>query len=223
MPYQKCIQDEREKDEVLNKLKVNLDKIEKYEHEYISKQGYKFYILFMVSIIIGLMLYFWFIPFVDFLTLTSAPNAELSDKINGFIPDITADKIITDDFLMTSWEMNNRDPYIFTKYMFAAEPTKYDAFNKLNLMTFLSAVNPLYFLPYKSGEDKVFISGNAAAESPAMFAFLYATENGKLPEDIEVVSIGSIEERPNKIPADIGVLEWSARIQSLQGPVKSYA
>ena len=223
LPYQKCIQEEKERDEVLNKLKVNLDKIEKYEHEYISKQGYKFYILFLVSIAVGLMLYFWFIPFVDFLTLTSAPNTELSAKIDEFIPEITADKVITDDFLLTSWEMNNRDPYIFSKNMITQEPTKYDAFNKLNLMTFLSAVNPLYFLPFKSGEDKVFISGNAAAESPAMFAYLYATEYGQNPEDIEVVSIGSIEERPNKIPSDIGVLEWTARIQSLQGPVKSYA
>ena len=91
------------------------------------------------------------------------------------------------------------------------------------MMTFLSAVNPLYFLPYKSGTDKVFISGNAAAESPAMFAYLYATEYGQDPEDVEVVSIGSIEERPNKIPSDIGVLEWTARISSLQGPVKAYA
>ena len=169
------------------------------------------------------MLYFWFIPFVDFLTLTSAPNSDLSAEIDKFIPEITADKAITDDFLLTSWEMNNREPYIFSKNSITNDPTKYDEFNKLNLMTFLSAVNPLYFLPYKSGDDKVFISGNAAAESPAMFAFLYATEYGQAPEDIEVVSIGSLEERPNKIPSDIGVLEWTARISSLQGPVKAYA
>lgn len=139
------------------------------------------------------------------------------------IPEISADKAITDDFLLTSWEMNNRQPYIFSKNSVTGEPEQYSEFNKLNMMTFLSAVNPLYFLPYKSGEDKVFISGNAAAESPAMFAFLYATEYGQLPENVEVVSIGSIEERPNKIPSDIGVLEWAARISSLQGPVKSYA
>lgn len=90
-------------------------------------------------------------------------------------------------------------------------------------MTFLSAVNPLYFLPFKSGNDKVFISGNNAAESPAMFAYLYATENGQSPDNVEVVSIGSLEERPNKIPSDIGVLEWTARISSLKGPVKAYA
>ena len=38
-----------------------------------------------------------------------------------------------------------------------------------------------------------------------------------------MVSIGSYEERPNKIPANIGVLEWTERIRSLQGPVKAFA
>lgn len=114
-------------------------------------------------------------------------------------------------------------PYIFTKKSMAADKAKYAEFDRLNLMTFLSAVNPLYFLPYKHGSDKVFIAGNAAAESPAMFAFLYATEYGQSPENVEVVSIGSTEERPNKIPSDIGVLEWTERLSSLQGPVKSYA
>jgi hypothetical protein len=171
--------------------------------------------LFLVSIVIGLLLYFWFIPLVDFLTLTSEENSVLKSKIDAFIPDIKSEEIISDDFLVTSWEMNNREPYIFSKKSIPTNLDKYGEFDKLNMMTFLSAVNPLYFLPYKSGTEKVFISGNAAAESPAMFAFLYATEYGQLPEDVEVVSIGSIEERPNKIPSDIGVLEWTARISSL--------
>ena len=177
----------------------------------------------MVSIIVGLLMYFWFIPLMDFLTLTSKDNSVLSGVIDEMIPEITADKAITQDFLFTSYEMNNREPYMFSKNSIAADSEKYGEFNKLNLMTFLSAVNPLYFLPYKSGDDKVFISGNAASESPAMFAFLYATEYGQNPEDVEVVSIGSLEERPNKIPSDIGVLEWTARINSLKGPVKAYA
>lgn len=179
--------------------------------------------MFLVSIVIGLLLYFWFIPLVDFVTLTSEDNSVLSAKINAFIPETPSAKIISDDFLVTSWEMNNREPYIFSKKSIPTNVEKYGIFDKLNMMTFLSAVNPLYFLPFKSGEDKVFISGNAAAESPAMFAYLYATEYGQNPEDVEVVSIGSLEERPNKIPSDIGVLEWTARISSLQGPVKAYA
>ena len=110
-----------------------------------------------------------------------SPNgfvARFSRTDDEIIPEITADKAITDDFLFTTWEMNNRQPYIFNKNSITAEPEQYDAFNKLNMMAFLSAVNPLYFLPYKSGSDKVFISGNAVAESPAMFAYLYATEYG---------------------------------------------
>jgi len=58
----------------------------------------------------------------------------------------------------------------------------------------------------------VFISGDAMAKSPAMLAFLYATESGRSAEDIELVSIGSTIERADKIPHNIGILEWVSRI-----------
>ena len=93
------------------------------------------------------------------------------------------------------------------------------------MAAFLSAVNPEYFLPYQDlndekNKDKVFISGNAVAESPAMWAYLFATEEGLKPEEVKVISIGAISERPDKISKDIGILEWVARIFSLQGEVK---
>ena len=68
----------------------------------------------------------------------------------------------------------------------------------------------------------MFISGDATAKSPAMLSFLHATENGKKASDIEIVSIGATKERPDKIPEDIGVIEWAFRITSLEGPVKQH-
>jgi len=96
------------------------------------------------------------------------------------------------------------------------------------MTAFLSAVNPLYFIPYQNLEDeanknKVFISGNAAAESPAMWAYMFATQGGNKPADTKVVSIGAISERPDKISKDIGIIEWVSRIFSLQGEVKQHA
>ena len=66
-----------------------------------------------------------------------------------------------------------------------------------------SAANRLYFYPFvkKIGnEENLYISGDNFAKSPAMYAFMTATElNKKDPKDIRVVSIGSIEALPSKI------------------------
>ena len=66
-----------------------------------------------------------------------------------------------------------------------------------------SAANLLYFYPFVKNiddEDNLFISGDNFAKSPAMYAFMTATElRQKEPKDIRVVSIGSIEALPNKI------------------------
>jgi patatin-like phospholipase/acyl hydrolase len=42
-------------------------------------------------------------------------------------------------------------------------------------MTMASAANPKYFTPYELNND-YYISGDNVAESPAMHAFLYATQ-----------------------------------------------
>lgn len=69
--------------------------------------------------------------------------------------------------------------------------------------------------PKEENRKKVFISGNAIAESPAMWAYLFATESGNKPEDVRVVSVGALSERPQKIDENIGIIEWVARIFSL--------
>lgn len=67
------------------------------------------------------------------------------------------------------------------------------------------------------------MSGNNVAESPAMLAFLTAKENGINEKDIEIVSIGSISQRADKVSANIGIVEWISRISSLQGASKRFS
>lgn len=96
---------------------------------------------------------------------------------------------------------------------------KYDSLLKT---TYFSACNPMYFKPCNEGQN-IFLSGNNAAESPAMLAFLMAKEKGIPESEIEIVSIGSISQRADKIPANIGIIEWISRISSLQGASKRFS
>jgi len=140
-----------------------------------------------------------------------------------FISDtVPLENVISEDFMTLSWNLNERDPYIFTKKTIGTdiEDQDFKTYNNLRRAAFLSAVNPEYFLPYQDlnddkNKDKVFISGNAIAESPAMWAYLYATEEGQAPDKVRVVSIGALSERPQKISENIGIIEWVARIFSL--------
>lgn len=100
---------------------------------------------------------------------------------------------------------------------------EYKTYDNLQKATLISAVNPLYFKPVVDGES-VYISGDAMAVSPALLAFLTATEyGGKDAKDIEVFSVGSIEERADKIPDNIGLVEWVSRLSSLQGASKQHS
>ena len=130
--------------------------------------------------------------------------------------------MITDEILLLSWDFNNRNPYVITKRNAESNPM-YSEFKMLDEVTLLSACNPLYFKPCIFGsEENVFISGDAMAKSPAMLAFLYATDAGVDPKTIRVVSVGSTSQRADKIPENIGIIDWMTRITSLQAPVKEH-
>lgn len=192
-----------------------MDKIKKV---HLRRQGYKWYWLLLITALTGLLLYTWLIPAINYLFLSSKVNTELSKEINKFIPGDKIEDIVDNvDLIIPTWELNNREPYLFSKTSMRDEPDKYGKYNNLQTMTFLSAVNPLYILPYQDG-DKVFISGNNFAKGPSMQAFLNALEdpqNPRNPEDVVVVSVGSLEERPDRISKTIGALEWALRIASL--------
>lgn len=145
-----------------------LKKIDKIKRLHLRRQGYKWYWLLIISCLTGLILYIWLIPAINYLFLSSKVNTELSNEINKFIPGDKIEDIVDNvDLIIPTWELNNREPYLFSKNTMRNEPDKYSKYNNLQTMTFLSAVNPLYILPYQDG-DKVFISGNNFAKGPSM-------------------------------------------------------
>lgn len=198
--------------------------------EFLRKQGYKWYFLFMMCCFVGVLLYTAIVPGFNYVFVKSQPNKVLMDALDFLeAGDLKLADAVTDDFMTLAWNLNDRDPYVLTKKTIAEDAEQDLAtYDSLKMAAFLSAVNPEYFLPYQDlddgkNKDKVFISGNAVAESPAMWAYLFATEEGQKPDEVKVVSIGAISERPDKISKDIGILDWVARIFSLQGEVKQHA
>lgn len=89
-------------------------------------------------------------------------------------------------------------------------------------MTWVSAATPYYFKP-ATVDDNVYISGDNVAMSPAMFAYYYANEKKNIStENIRVVSIGATNELADKIDNKASLLEWAARLSSLNAPVKKH-
>lgn len=115
--------------------------------------------------------------------------------------------------LFTAWDVNERSPRLFTKWAFENN----EAINvddrqphnlKLNEMILASGATPYYFSPAaissKNTEAKdvehYYLSGDNIALSPAMYAYLHAHD--VLERDVEkirIVSIGAINETPDKI------------------------
>lgn len=66
------------------------------------------------------------------------------------------------------------------------------------------------------------------AVSPALLAYMVATEEGQrdggeIPSDkVRVFSVGSVNVRADKIPDDIGLIEWVSRLDSLTGTSKKH-
>lgn len=160
----------------------------------------------MMCCFVGVLLYTAIVPAFNYVFVKSQPNKVLMDALDFLeAGDMKLADAVTDDFMTLAWNLNDRDPYVLTKKTIAEDAEQDLAtYDSLKMAAFLSAVNPEYFLPYQDladakNKDKVFISGNAVAESPAMWAYLFATEEGQKPEEVKVLSIGAISERPDKI------------------------
>jgi len=91
-----------------------------------------------------------------------------------------------------------------------------------------SAATPTFFMPYTIDTDpdniKYFISGENVASSPAMFAYMDATDKPPKiePEKIRVVSVGSTNALPDRIDQEVGLLDWASRLLTLNAPVKKH-
>ena len=68
------------------------------------------------------------------------------------------------------------------------------------------------------------ISGQAISESPALYAFMIATEFLEVPaEKISVTSVGQKIFSNDKISDQVNPLQWFSRLGQLMAPVKKYA
>ena len=140
--------------------------------EFLRKQGYKWYFLFMMCCFVGVLLYTAIVPGFNYVFVKSQPNKVLMDSLDFLeAGDLKLADAVTDDFMTLAWNLNDRDPYVLTKKTIAEDAEQDLAtYDSLKMAAFLSAVNPEYFLPYQDladtkNKDKVFISGNAVAQS----------------------------------------------------------
>jgi hypothetical protein len=91
------------------------EELGKLREEFLRKQGYKWYFLFMVSCFIGILLYTAIVPGFNYVFVKSQPNAVLKEAL-GFLPaDMKLEDAVTDDFMTLAWNLNARDPYVLTK------------------------------------------------------------------------------------------------------------
>lgn len=82
---------------------------------------------------------------------TLRENSSLKSVLKDIIDETQMKDAITKEVLLTSWDFNNRMPYIFTKKNIHLTEDKMKKYNLLEA-TFLSACNPLYFNPCKGPE-----------------------------------------------------------------------
>ena len=195
--------------------------LHKMMDDYKTRQGYKWFWLLIICCLSGFLIYFAIIPGIELVYITNQPYTVLKDDLSKFInPDAKVSDMMFDEVMLVSWDLRNRKPYLITKTQAATEFSNY---NNVLTATTMSAASPLYFNPVVD-DKKTFISGDANAVSPALFAYYYATNYlKKLPQDITVVSVGGMRKRANKISADIGLTEWASRIITLTGESKLHS
>jgi len=86
-----------------------------------------------------------------------------------------------------------------------------------------SASSPRYFKPADINGD-IMISGEYVARSPAAFAFFYANEQNGIPFDnMRVLSIGTVNDLPEKVDGNVGLLDWAKRLSTLAAPAKAHS
>ena len=161
-----------------------------------------------------MLFYFAIIPAIDFSIVKNKEPELLETELKNYLSNIKYEDQLFDNVLMTSWDLNNRKAYVATKRNFVEGTVPF----KTNLeATLASGANPKYFKPVVSG-DAAFIGGDAVAVSPALLAFMQATDVENIPASrVRVLSVGSLYQRADRIPSNVGLTEWASRINSLTG------
>lgn len=192
------------------------------------KLSYKWIALLFSTIVVVLTCY-GVITLMVFLFSSNRMADELQKVIEkpDYIPadaNVENDLVGDVDTLLIAWDVNNRTPRLFSKWSYK---NVRDAANEHNLtlaqMTVASAATPQYFLPAKYGKN-FYISGENVASSPAMFAYLTAVEKNAnvKKEDVRIVSVGATNQLPDRIQQNVGLLDWAARLTTLNSPVKQH-
>lgn len=152
---------------------MDLDKdLRKLQEDYQMRQGYKWFWLLVVCVLSGFLIYFAILPGIELGYITNQPISNLRELLKDFInPRAKVSEMLPDEVMLVSWDLRNRKPYMITKSQVKTDFPDYD--NVLTA-TSMSAASPNYFNPFVDG-DKTFISGDANAASPALFAYYHAT------------------------------------------------
>lgn len=158
-------------------------KVRQHIDVYNKKQNYK-WIGLVLSIVIFFPFFMYLSQGVSFLFYATKDTDVLEKEVLKLIPkgynmnDINED---VDDFMVLSWDLNNRKPRFFNKWAYntlgdSDVEQRYDF--TLDEMVMASAANLMYYHPYKkSGE--IYISGDNVAKMPAMYAAFAAMEKSK--------------------------------------------
>lgn len=134
----------------------------------------------IIGIIVFSLLWWVIIPLINYLLNNLKDPKLLKDSLNnaGFIsPNYSIQDVISEDLFILAWAINDRTPRWFSKYtqIHWREP-KFNHNMNLNDMVLASAATPYYFKPVMiDGHESPFISGDNVAQSPAMYAYYYAT------------------------------------------------
>jgi patatin-like phospholipase/acyl hydrolase len=126
------------------------------------------------------------IPLINYFINNLKDPQVLKESLDnaGFITEnYSIQDIVSEDLLITAWAINDRTPRWFTKYsQIHWTEKKFNHNMSLNNMVLTSAATPYYFKPVMiDGHDSPFISGDNVAQSPAMYAYYYATQKKNIP------------------------------------------
>lgn len=161
----------------------------------------------------------------------------LPPRADGLNHSFVEDDIVSADVLFPAWDFGEGRPILFSKTMAAhmneKKPGEQPVYNaNLNAGVLASAANVAYFgsaniswADSNGVENQTsVISGIAISESPALYAFMLATEYMEVPADkITITSVGSKTYSNDKISEEVNPLQWFSRLVQLTAPVKKYA
>lgn len=184
------------------------------------------YVALIISSIITIGFSYGIMRLAFYITNSNKPIDQLEAAIIGpdFIPaDLTIDEIVANDTMIISWDVNDRTPRFFSKWSAANLRDENNNHNMpVSKMTMASAATPTFFMPF-THDGKYFISGENVASSPALFAYMDAVDKQNVDQrKVRVVSVGSTNALPDRIDADVGLLDWATRLLTLNAPVKKH-